>query len=326
MLKKGVVGLNSISMALVLLMILGAAPLRAQSNNQPDGNSPTLPPALKKTLDDAIGHLTKGLNAHDKKMKSIEQRLFATPEKILRLCRTPMRPKKFRPVLNHFRATKGDPVSLPTIDCLFMRSKDGGARLWSYKPAQDESYYMLRAHEGLTPRGAFVFARHPLNFIHRLILNGPDWVITRSQFSPPDAFPLDDRSTLTLTEQRQGEAPQTVRARVVKSFPIVRRENGQATQVDTLHIVVKNLGSRVLSGKLRSLRRWYIYSAKANVFVERSHALTREDSENQAATGVDGELSSLSYIKNNRYILKLTEKDLAPLREYLRDFDVWAEN
>ena len=326
MLKRGVVRLISVSMALVFLTILGTAPLQAQSNNQPDGNSPALPPELQKTLDEAIGHLTKRLETHDKKMKSIEQRLFETPEKILRLCRSPMRPKNYRAVLNHFKATKGDPVSLPTIDCLFMKSRDGGARLWSYKPAQDQSYYMLRAHEGMTPRGAFVFARHPLNFIHRRVLNGPDWVITRSEFTPLDAFPLNNGSRLTLTEQSEGEEPATVAARVVQSFPIVHRQNGQSTHVETLHIVVKNLGSRVLSGELRSLRRWYIYSEKSNVFIERSHALTKEDSENKAATGVSQELSYMAYIKDNQYILKVSRTDLAPLRDYLKEFDVWAMN
>ncbi len=326
MLKKIVVWPKSVSAALVFLTISGAAPLQAQSNNQPDRSSPALSPELQKTLDDAIDHLTGHLTAHNKKMRSIEQRLFETPEKILRLCRSPMRPRNYRAVLKHFKATEGDPASLPTIDCLFIKSRDGGARLWSYKPAQDNSYYMLRAHEGMTPRGAFVFARHPLNFIHRRILNGPDWAITRSKFTPLDAFPLKNDSTLTLIEQKGNEQPEKVTAKIIKSFPIIHTVDGQASEVETLHIVVKNLGSRILSGKRRSIRRWYIYSEKANVFIERSHALTKEDSEIKAATGVSQELSYMAYIKDSQYILKLSKTDLAPLRDYLKEFDVWAMN
>lgn len=326
MLKNSFVRLNSVSAILVLLTISGAAPLQAQSDNQPDTISPNLALELQKPLDEAIDYLKGALEAHNTKMRLIEQRLFESPEEILRLCRSRMRPENFRAVLNHFKATKGDPVSLPTIDCLFMKWSDGSGRLWSYKPAQDKSYYMLRAHEGMTPRGAFVFARHPLNFIHRRVLNGPDWVVSRSEFKPLDAFPLKSGSTLTLVEQEGEQRDENVHAKVVKSFPIIHTKDGSAIQVDALHIVVKDLGSRVLSGELRSLRRWYIYSEMANVFVERSHALTKLDSENRAATGVSGDLSSLSYIKGSQYILELTEMDLAPLREYLRGFDVWAEH
>ncbi|MCH9809053.1 MAG: hypothetical protein K0U74_15110 [Alphaproteobacteria bacterium] len=324
MLKQIHSRLKTISAVLVIVTISGAATLHAQSGNPSGRSSPDLSPELQKSLDDAISHLTGRLEAHNEKMRSIEQRLFESPEKILRLCRSPMRPKNFRAVLNHFKATRGDPVSLPTMDCLFIESAGGGARLWSYKPAEDNSYYMLRAHEGMTPRGAFVFARHPLNFIHRRVLNGPDWVITRSDFAPLDAFPLKSDSKLTLTEQEGKKQPENITAKVVKSFPIIDTVDGQSSEVETLHIVVKDLGSRLLLGKLRRLRRWYIYSAKANVFIERSHALTKEDSENSAATGVDVELSSLSYIKDNQYVLKVSNLDLAPLRNYLKDFDVWA--
>lgn len=326
MLIENMARFNSVSAVLVLLTISGAAPLQAQSDNQSGKSSPALSPELQKSLDDAITHLTDRLEAHDKKIQAIEQRLFESPAKILELCRSPMRPKRFRAVLNHFRATRGDPVSLPSIDCLFIESADGGAVLWSYKPANDNSYYMLRAHEGLTPRGAFAFARHPLNFIYRRVLDGPDWVVRRSQFAPLDAFPLKSDSRLTLVEQEGKEQPENVTAKVVKSFPIIHTVDGQASEVETLHIVVSDLGRRVQSGKHQSLRRWYIYSAKANVFIERSHALTKQDSENRAGTGINGKLSSLSYIKDNQYILKVSNADLAPLRDYLKDFDVWTVN
>ncbi len=324
MVQKEGISLKHISAVLFILTMSGVSPLEAQENNKSEKKDRVLSPQFQKSLDDAASYLARRLDAHNKKMRAIERRLFANPEKILDLCRSPMRPKKYRAVLNHFKATQGDPVSLPTIDCLFMKDKSGGALLWSYKPAKDKSYYMLRAHDGMTPRGGFVFARHPLNFNHRRILNGPDWAITRSTFTPLDAFPLTKHATLDLTEQSEGEEPAKVTARVVKSFPIVHQVNGQSTHVETLHIVVKKLGPKKLLGKLQDLRRWYIYSEKANVFIQRSQALTMQDSKNNAATGVNKELSYLSYIKGGQYVLKLSATDLAPLRAYLKSFDVWA--
>lgn len=323
MLQNVVMGLSCCLAVLFALMLSATAPVEAQDTGQPE-NKPALSPELRDTLDNALDHLKRGLDHHNQKMRAIETRLFASDEKILDICRSPMRPTKYRPVLNHFRATKDDPVSLPTIDCMFMKFSDGGARLWTYKPAGDNSYYMLRAHEGMTPNGAFVFAKHPLNFNHRLVLGGSDWVITRSTFSPSDAFPLKADALLTLTEQSDGEDPQTVTAKVVKSFPIVHQVNGRATTVETLHIVVKNLVPKELLGKVRERRRWYVYSQKANVFIERSHALTPQDSKNKAATGVSGDLSALSYVEEGHHVLTLSASDLAALRAYVKDFDVWA--
>lgn len=318
-----VMGLKTFSAVVFAVTLSAASPAHAQDTDQPQ-NNPALSPELRDTLDDALDHLKRGLDRHNQKMLAIEDRLFASEEKILDLCRAPMRPKNVRAVLDHLKATRDDPVSLPTVDCLFMKFNDGGARLWTYKPAEDKSYFMLRAHEGMTPEGAVVFAKHPLNFNHRRVLGGSDWVITRSTFTPLDAFPLTENATLTMTEQEQGEEPVTVTAKVVKSFPIIRQTNGQPTTVETLHIVVKNLPPKEVLGKVRERRRWYIYSEKANVFIERSHALIVKDSENKAATGVSGDLSDLWYIHDGKFVLKLSAADLAPLRAYVKNFDVWA--
>ena len=323
MFQKAIVDLKCLAAILLIVMSANAYPLQAEETIPPEKEKPVLTPEMKKTLDKAASHLRGWLDKHDKKIRANERRLFATPEKILRLCRSPMRPKKYRPVLNHFKATKGDPVSLPTIDCVFLKNRQGGGRLWSYKPAKDKSYYILRAHEGMTPRGGYAFARHPLNFIHRQMFNRSEWVTTRSTFTPLDAFPLKMHSTLDLTEQSEGEEPAKLTAKVVKSFPIVHQVNGKSKQVETLHIVVKNLAPQKIFGKLQDRRRWYIYSQKANVFLQRSHAMTLQDSINKAESFVWKTLSYISYIKDGRYILELSAKDLAPLRAYLEGFDVW---
>ncbi len=318
---------STLSLAVVLIVTsVHTTPMHAQEPTPSGKAAPALSPEIQQSLDAAIEHLSRQMNAHTARMRDIERGLFATPQNILDLCRTPMRPTKHRAVLEHFRATRDDPVSLPTIDCMFMRSRSGGALLWSYEPAPDKSYYMLRAHEGMTPDGAFAFARHPLNFNHRRVLNGPDWVVTRSVFEPLDAFPLRANATLNLTEVDESRVPTTLTARVVESFPISHEVNGQIKQVETLHIVVKQLPAKTLLGKPSDRRRWYIYSEKANVFIQRSQALTRQDSINKAATGVDKNLSFVAYIKEGRYILRLTSADLAPLRGYLETFDVWAVN
>ena len=307
----------------VIFAMTGISPLQAQESSQTQKNIPKLSPDMKESLDAVANHLKGQWNSYKKKIHANERRLFATPESILRLCQSPMRPKRHRAVIEHFKATKGDPVSLPTIDCMFLKTQTGRGLLWTYKPGQDKTYYMLRAHEGLTPRGAFVFSRHPLSFNHRIILNGPDWKITRSTFKPLDALPLKGNANLVLTEQSNGGQPATVSVKVIKTFPVMHTVNGQPTNVENLHIVVKYLPPRKLLGKLQDVRQWYIYAEKANVFVQRSQALILQDSINKAQTGVSKDISQISYIKDGKYILRLSATDLAPLRAWLKNFDVW---
>ncbi|MFY0612782.1 MAG: hypothetical protein JXQ99_14715 [Hyphomicrobiaceae bacterium] len=316
---------NSKSMLAVVVIsaMTGISPLQAQEGSQTSKNVPELSPDMKKSLDAVANHLKGQWNSYKKKIQANERRLFATPESIMRLCQSPMRPKRYRAVADHFKATEGDPVSLPTIDCMFLKTETGGGLLWTYKPAHDNSYYMLRAHEGLTPKGAFVFARHPFNFNHRIVLNGPDWKTTRSKFKPLDAFPLKENANLILTEQTDGGQPATVPVKVIKTFPIMHTVNGQPANVENLHIVVKHPPQRKLLGKLQDVRQWYIYAEKANVVVQRSQQLILQDSINKAHTGVSKDISQVSYIKDGKYILELSARDLAPLRDWLENFDVW---
>lgn len=211
------------------------------------------------------------------------------------------------------RLQAGATASMPNVSCIAVMFGDSRDHILTFKPAADRSWFLTRILHFGSREPSFEFSHTPVDAVRKLVKgwDAQHWAFAAPEFRIAQELPL----VLRRPGSRRKAAP--VRTlRVVRSFPIER--DGQVA--DRLHILVDDWG-RWRGRKKPPERKWQIYSERANAVVLRSILYTNEPDQ---VKWDSANLTALAYLKESQFDLVISRGDLAPLREFMKGFDVWA--
>ncbi len=204
-------------------------------------------------------------------------------------------------------------ASMPHISCAAVLFGDSGDRVMTFQPSKDQSYFITRTVSGARSRPAFEFGQTPVNFA-RLLNSG--WQIRRWEFENTK-FEIAQGTVLRF---RRIDTPaqgvfneQSIR--VLEVFPI--KQNGKI--VDRLYVLVDDWGRWRSRGKPPE-RKWHIYSERANAVLLHSILYVKGSNSRQWDRT---NFKLIVYMKGTNWDLLIDSDQLAPLRDYMANLDIW---
>jgi len=289
---------NSIAVMAYLLLVGGTPPTLA------DDDLTAFRESLQKAADDL-----------KRKAIKIEGELFSSPKKIRTLCSLPVTIPSDPELNGYLDDMKSDPAALPNVDCVYVKTNDNTDTLFSYRISPKRYWYTVNMRNWVFPDGVPRIAKHPF---HGIRLQDPNADLNRVLIAPQDAFPLEPATRLILTETNPypGEDDQMSSITVRGSFAIMH----DGKPVDQLHILVRDLGVRMLFGVRVKLRQWILFSNRANVILRESFprgpAAARDDDHVK--------LERIVFYQKGKPLYELSREDLVPVTEFLAQLDMWA--
>ncbi|MES9969848.1 MAG: hypothetical protein ABW092_07410 [Candidatus Thiodiazotropha sp.] len=244
---------------------------------------------------------------------------YETTEQILQDCARPVEAKPSAQLLEFLQAGGNTLASLPTIDCVAVLFGDSRDETRAYAIAADAGHYITRRIKAGTDRARYRFAQTPFAFADKPRGEG-QWQIIRWEFDTPE-IKIDDDTPLKMRRIRPKPkgALQDQTVSIERRFKIER----QGETVDELWLLVDDWGPWRRHLDAPRERKWHVYSTRTNVTVLRS-LLTPLRSKPSKISWHSTDLAQLVYVKDGKVDLRITEEELAPLRTFLKDFDVWA--
>jgi hypothetical protein len=243
---------------------------------------------------------------------------YETTEQILSDCARPIEAQPSAELLEFLKAGKGTLASYPKIDCVAVLFGDSRDETRAISVAEDGGYFITRRIKAGKERARYRFAQIPFAFADKPSREG-QWQIIRWEFDTPE-IKLDADTPLKFSRVRAKSKgvlqEQTVS--VERRFKIVQ----QGEIVDELWLLVDDWGPwrKLLAPRER---KWHVYSTRANVTLLNSLLTPLRSKPGKSWSSKDP--AELVYVKDGKVDLKITEEELAPLRTFLKDYDVWAE-
>jgi len=260
-------------------------------------------------------NLQKAADNLKRKAIKIEGELFSSPKQIKALCSAPVTIPSDPEFDEYLGYLKSDPAALPNVDCVYVKTNDNTDTLFSYRVSPKRYWYTVNMRNWVFPDGIPRIAKHPF---HGIRLLNPNSDLNRVLIAPQDAFPIEPATRLILTETTPypGEDDQMSSLTVRRSFEITH----DGKPIDQLHILVRDLGVRMLFGVRVKLRQWILFSNRANVILRESFprgpGATRDDDRVQ--------FERIVFYQKGKPLYELSREDLVPVTEFLAQLDMWA--
>ncbi|MDJ0890249.1 MAG: hypothetical protein QNK18_03500 [Gammaproteobacteria bacterium] len=214
----------------------------------------------------------------------------------------------------YLQESDGAVASMPKVTCIAILFGDSRDRILSFKPSPDRSYFLTRTTKPSRRQPAYEMSQTPVNFARKLAAG---WQIRRWEFENPE-FRIAEGQSLAF--RRVDAEPKGVldrqTIRVVRSFPITR--SGQL--VERLFLLVDDWGQWRSPDKPAE-RKWHIYSERANAVLLHSVLYTEGG---RGPNWDSASIRTLVYMKGTEFDLMVNAEQLAPLRAYMDNFQVWA--
>lgn len=239
---------------------------------------------------------------------------YSTADQIRVACSKPVPEVVSGRLRAHLQKSDGAVASMPKVSCIAVLFGDSRDRILSFKPSADRSYFVTRTMKPYRRQPAYEVGQTPVNFARKLATG---WQIRRWEFENPE-FRIAEGQSLAFrridAEPKGVLDRQTIR--VVRSFPI--QHSGQV--VDRLYLLVDDWG-KWRSPSKPAERKWHIYSERANAVLLHSILYTEGG---RGPNWDSANMRALVYMKGSEFDLMVNAEQLAPFRDYMDSFQVWA--